>query len=202
MEETKEQMPTSSEREWSKGLANEVIFLVDNLKSSEKLGIIVDCGAGEGRHSVYASKEGSGKVIAIEKNPEQVAILRRKKEENNLTNLEIIEGDVLEKLAILDNESVDGIIDCGLSHCLTENSQREQFANLVYSKLKRGGLYSITHFSEKEILSQSHYRTDLAGLKELFPEEKWTEVMPWQEASWKRKDGQEHHAYKAVLKRV
>lgn len=201
MEETKEQMP-ASEREWSKGLANEVVFLVDNLKNSGRLGTIVDCGAGEGRHSIYSANEGASKVITIEKDPEQVAILRKRKEENNLSNLEVIEGDILERLAILENESVDGIIDCGLSHCLTEDDQREQFVNLVYSKLKPGGLYSITHFSEKETLSQNYYRTDLAGLKELFPGEKWTEVMPWQEASWKREDSQEHHAYKAVLKRV
>lgn len=189
-------------REWSKGLSNEVVLLVDNLKKVGKLGTIVDCGAGEGRHSVYAAKEGAEKVIAIEKDPEQVFILRKKKEETGFSNLEVIEGDVLEHLTKLEEGSVDGIIDCGLSHCLTEDYQREQFTGLVYSKLKLNGLYSITHFSEKEILSEGHYRTDLERLKKLYPEDEWEEVMPWQEASWKREDGQEHHAYKAVLRKT
>ena len=190
------------EKEWNKGgLSPEAVFLVDSLISQGKLGTIVDCGAGEGRHSLYAASKGAEKVISIEKDSEQASVLKRKKEESGLANLEVIEGDVLDKLTTIGDGLVDGIIDCGMSHCLTEESQREQFVALVRSKLKTGGLYSITHFSEKEILSQDHFKTNLEGLKRLFPGENWEEVMSWQEASWKRADGQEHHAYKAVLRK-
>ena len=189
------------EREWSKGLSNEAVFLVDYLSSQRKLGTIVDCGAGEGRHSFYAAKKGAEKVLAIEKDQKQLPIIKQMVQESGLTNIEVIEGDVLDKLATISDGSVDGIIDCGMSHCLTEEPQRDRFASSVRSKLKPGGLYSITHFSEKEILSQNHYKTNLKGLQGLYPETYWEAVMPWQEASWKRADGKEHHSYKAVLRK-
>ncbi|MCJ7792805.1 MAG: methyltransferase [Candidatus Marinimicrobia bacterium] len=82
-------------REWSEGLSNEAVLLVETLEKSGSLGTVVDCGAGEGRHSVFASRKGAEKVIAIEKDPEQVVVLRGKKKEDGLSNLEVIEEDVL-----------------------------------------------------------------------------------------------------------
>jgi SAM-dependent methyltransferase len=191
-----------SEREWTTGgLSSEAVFLVDALDQENRLGAIVDVGAGEGRHSLYAVGKGAEKVIAIEKDPEQTAIIRNKKEKEGLETLEVIEGDVLEVLANLDNDTVDGLIDCGMSHCLTEPDQRAAFVSLILSKLKPGGLYSITHFSENEVLSTEHFQTDLEGLKNLFSEEDWEMVMPWKEESWQRDDGKKHYAYNAVLRK-
>lgn len=190
-----------SKKEWSGGLSNEAVFLIDTLQRQGKLGVIVDCGAGEGRHSIYAANKGAEKVIAIEKDPQQTSIIKARKEKDNLANLRVIEGDVLKELALFDDGSVDGMIDCGMSHCLKEEDQREKFVTLVQAKLKPGGLYSITHFSENETLSTEHFETDLEGLKNLFPDDNWEEVMPWHEVSWKRKDGQKHFAYKAVLRK-
>ncbi len=191
----------NSKREWSNNLSDEVVFLIDVLERQGKLGVIVDLGAGEGRHSIYAANKGAEKVIAIEKDPQQTSIIKTRKEKDNLTCLRVIEGDVLKKLATFDDGMVDGMIDCGMSHCLKEEIQRKKLASLIQAKLNPGGLYSITHFSGNETLSTGHFKTNLEGLKKLFPDSDWEAVMPWQERSWEREDGQKHFAYKAVLKK-
>ena len=199
-----EQSQKPEKREWSQGLSDEVISLVDFLKSSDNLGLIVDCGAGEGRHSIYICEKGAKQVIAIEKDPEQITILKNKKEAANLSNLEIIEGDVLKQLEQFEDNSIDAFIDSGMSHFLIDEEQRQKFAGLIYSKLKPGGLYSITHFSEKEYYATDCYKANLDELKSLFPDSKWKQLKPWYRSSWcnKEKGGHEHHAYKAVLQKT
>lgn len=188
-------------REWSKGLASEVVYLVETLKQEGKLRIIVDCGAGEGRHSVYTAKQGAKKVFAVEIDFEQIEIIKRKKKLFNLNNIVVVNKNVLEHLKSFLDSSVDGIIDSGMSHCLTRETDRQKFVELTYLKLQNGGLYSISHFSENEKLSQEHYKTDLKGLKALFPEKRWEEEIPWHEDTWQRKDKKRHYAYKAVLRK-
>ncbi|MDD3647517.1 MAG: class I SAM-dependent methyltransferase [Candidatus Dojkabacteria bacterium] len=191
-----------SKREWSEGLGSEVVYLVKILKEENKLGTVLDCGAGEGRHSIYLAKEGAQRVVAVESDSEQVDTIKQKKEKFGLGTLELVEVDVVEYLEALEDSPFDAMIDSGLSHCLVDQVQRKRYFELIRGKLKKGGLYSITHFSENEVLSQTHFKTDLPGLKKLFSSQYWRPELDWQEENWARKDGKKHFAYKAVLRRI
>lgn len=186
-------------REWSVKLSNEAVALIKNLENKDQA-VIVDCGAGEGRHSAYALEQGIGKVIAIERDSAQNKILKAKKEQN--INLELRSGNTLDELKTLDDESIDGIIDCGMSHYFQTEEDRARFAELVKQKLKKEGLYSITHFSEHETAANDKlHKATLDELKSLFPSVDWDDsVMPWREESWES-GGNKHFAYKAVLKK-
>ncbi len=188
----------NKEREWSIKLSSEVVKLVENLEN-KKDAIVVDCGAGEGRHSLYALEQGVGKVISIEKDAIQGEILKSKIGENK--NSEIKIGDILTELEKISNDTVNGIIDCGMSHYFKTEEERIKFSELVKEKLEKGGLYSITHFSEKETAAKDLTHANLEDLKKLFPEAVWDDgVMPWQEESWES-GGNKHFAYKAVLRK-
>lgn len=185
-------------REWSSGLSSEVVVLIKNLRNKEQA-VVVDCGAGEGRHSLYALQQGIGKVIAIEKDPAQINILMSQKEENN--NLEIIKGDALEELGNFNDNSINGIIDSGMSHYFKSQEQRIQFAELVRQKLVKGGLYSVTHFSKNEVAAKNLKHSTLEELKILFPDVVWDDsIMSWREETWES-EGNKHFAYKAVLRK-
>jgi cyclopropane fatty-acyl-phospholipid synthase-like methyltransferase len=187
-------------REWSRGFSSEAVRLIDHLKEQPNA-LLVDVGAGEGRHSLYAAKSGIGKIIAIEQDPEQVALLEQRRMQENATQLEIRLGDAINELERLDNGSVNGIIDCGMSHYLNNLEKRNKFAQLVHEKLKPSGLYSITHFSEHEAAAQGHLCAPLAELQNLFPESTWDQtLLPWHEETWDS-GGSRHFAYKAVLRK-
>ncbi len=191
------QNPTK-EREWSVKLSSEVVKLIKDLADKEHA-IVVDCGAGEGRHSVYALEQGVGKVISIERDAIQNEILKLKSEQNN--NLEVRGGDTFSELEKFDNDSINCIIDCGMSHYFKTQEDRVKFAELVKEKLKKGGLYSITHFSENEIAAKNLTHANLEDLKSLFPDTVWDDSsMPWKEESWES-GGNKHFAYKAVLRK-
>ena len=188
----------SKKREWSKGLSNEVVELIKNLNNKGEA-VVVDCGAGEGRHSIFALEQGVGKVVSIEKDNTQGEILKSKL--GQYKNSEIKTGDVIEKLAEIEDGSVDGIIDCGMSHYFKTEEERIEFAELVKNKLKKGGLYSITHFSENEIAAKGLNHAKKEEVKALFPDILWDEsIMPLHETSWES-GGNKHFAYKAVLKK-
>lgn len=187
------------EREWAAKLSGEVVKLLENLQNKEQA-TVVDCGAGEGRHSIEALKQGVGKVISIERDEAQSVLLKLKLGENKKS--EIINGNTIEELEKLNNDSIDGIIDCGMSHYFQTEEQRAKFAELVKEKLKRGGLYSITHFSENEkSANKTLHKATLKELKSLFPEDSWDDnIMSWREESWES-GGNKHFAYKSVLKK-
>jgi len=45
-----------SMREWSKGLPHEINKIIETMRLNQSLDTIVDCGAGEGRNSIFAIK--------------------------------------------------------------------------------------------------------------------------------------------------
>ncbi|QNM05656.1 precorrin-6A reductase [Qiania dongpingensis] len=64
--------------------------------------VIYDIGAGTGSVSVEAALQAAdGRVYAVEKNPEAVALLRENKQKFGVPNLEIIEGEAPEALEAL-----------------------------------------------------------------------------------------------------
>lgn len=199
-EETSGKKPNS--REWAQGLSADAKLLVDTLKENGQLGTIIDCGAGEGRHSVYACRQGAQTVIAIEQDPAQIEILGAKKAKEQLVALVIRKGDALRCLGELPDHIADGIIDAGMSHYLIDTNSRQTFAGLVATRVKPGGLYSLTHFSEHEKLARGVYLATEEELRSLFPNNTWTEVLPLHEESWKRPDGKQHFAYKVVFRRI
>lgn len=127
-------------------------------------------------------------------------VLKSQKKEGN-NNLEIIKGDALEELGNFNNNSINGIIDSGMSHYFKSQEQLIQFAELVRQKLVEGGLYSVTHFSENEVAAKNLEHSTLDELKVLFPDLVWDDsIMPWREETWES-GSNKHFAYKAVLRK-
>ena len=123
---------------WSTGLGVEVEKLVKILKNENQLGTIIDCGAGQGRHTIYTAEEGAEEVVAVEKDAKQTPVIQQAVKTNGLDNVKVIEGDTVEALENFPDDSVDGIIDCGTSHCMTAD-QKAKFFELVHSKIRTGG---------------------------------------------------------------
>ena len=61
-------------RPWATGFVEEVRETLDLMAGEGS--VLVDCGAGEGRHSIMAARSGIGRVIAVERDPAQTRIIR------------------------------------------------------------------------------------------------------------------------------
>jgi cyclopropane fatty-acyl-phospholipid synthase-like methyltransferase len=185
-------------RPWSSGFVEEAGDAVDLTAGGDS--VLIDCGAGEGRHSVFAARSGIGRVVAVEKDRAQVRIIRRKKKKLSLDNLEVIKSDALIYLEGVADDSTDTILDIGMSHFL-KNEDKERFIGLVHRKLKSEGILVVAHFSENDKNAREEYPATLDQLKGWLPQDKWREVKPWYEDSWDRGYG-EHFAWKAVLRKL
>ena len=116
-----------------------------------------------------------------------------------MDNVTVIEGDTVAALEDHPDDSVDGIIDIGTSHCMTAD-HKVRFFELVRSKLKTGGLYSILHWSEREELGiendgDAEGGVTLEELKSRFPSDKWDSVMNWEDSIWDAEKGKEGKHY-------
>jgi hypothetical protein len=191
---------------WSTGLGEEVEKLVNTLKDEGRLGTIIDCGAGQGRHTIYAAEQGAKEVLAVEKDPKQTPVIRQAVKTKGFDNVKVIEGDTVAALEDYPDNSVDGIIDIGTSHSMTAD-HKARFFELVHSKLRTGGLYSILHWSDREELGVEDDDAEggltLDELKSRFPSDKWDSVMKWQDSIWDAEEGKQgkHYAYHAVLRK-
>jgi cyclopropane fatty-acyl-phospholipid synthase-like methyltransferase len=186
-------------------LLNELRGRVAKLKEQGVSKIIfIDCGAGVGRHSIIIAKQAYiDLVIAVEKDPEQISIMKDEIKSAKLGNkIRVEHKDVLDYLRNIPTGYVSAVVDAGMSHYLSD-SQRKEFANLVYTVLIPSSLYSCTIFSirEKSAPRELH-RATIEEQKIIFPENKWDPVMEWGEKEWGgREKGQNHYALEAVLKK-
>lgn len=155
--------------------------LVDSLKFSSKE-VVVDLGAGSGYYSFLIAPKVS-KVIAVDIQPEMLAIIERKMKSNGIKNVELLLGK--EQDPGLKPSSVDSIIMVDVYHELA--FPREMTRKLVEA-LKPGGRIIFVEFrlEDPEVpIKLVHKMSEKQVLREMkeFPElspEPTLSVLPWQ----------------------
>lgn len=110
---------------------------------NNKIKDIVDFGCGYGTFTIPTARMVSGKVYAIDIEPEMVKETERKVRENKLGNIEIILRDFLSNGSGLKDESVDYVMLFNILH--TDNP--EKLLREAYRILIKGGKVGIIHWN-------------------------------------------------------
>ena len=144
-------------------------LLIKEKINSNKL-TIIDAGAGLGRNSIYLAKNGF-KVVAVEYDEGAINPLKNNIRNNNQSdNIQVVNSNILDFLRQQKNNSIDALLDSGMSHYLTIHEKQEYFS-LLRQKMTKDGLFSITHFSKEDEsaigLSESELRALLGKMLEL-----------------------------------
>ncbi len=125
----------------------EGFFNVKNIL--KKMGItkgvkdIVDFGCGYGTFTIPVAKAISGRVYAVDIEPEMVKETERKARKNKLGNVETILQDFVSGGSGLKNESVDYVMLFNILH--TDNP--EKLLREAYRILRKGGKVGIVHWN-------------------------------------------------------
>ena len=110
---------------------------------SDEVKNIVDFGCGYGTFSIPVAKLASGKVYAIDIEPEMIEITKRKAEENRLDNVEAILRDFISNGSGLNDESVDYAMLFNILHA----EEPEKLLREAYRVLRKGGKLGIIHWN-------------------------------------------------------
>ncbi len=124
-------------------LKNEVKKLVSLLEVKEGM-VVGDIGAGKGDFSVAFSKlvGNSGKVYAVEYDPERLKIIKSKIAKNNLVNVEVLQSTETE--TNIPQLSLDrGVIRLVYHHF----SKPQEIILSIFSALKPGGKLAVIDFA-------------------------------------------------------
>jgi len=110
---------------------------------SKEVKNVVDFGCGYGTFAIPAARMVSGKVYAIDIEPEMIKITKEKTEKNNLKNIETILRDFISNGSGLKDGSVDYVMLFNILHVdKPENLLRE-----AYRILRDGGKLGIIHWN-------------------------------------------------------
>ncbi|MDO8647198.1 MAG: class I SAM-dependent methyltransferase [Candidatus Diapherotrites archaeon] len=104
---------------------------------------VVDFGCGYGTFAIPAAKLVSGKVYAIDIEPEMTEITKRKAKENGLNNVETMLRDFMSNGSGLDDESVDYAMLFNILHV----KEPKKLIREAYRILKNNGKLGIIHWN-------------------------------------------------------
>ncbi len=111
---------------------------------SKRVGDVVDFGCGYGTFTIPVAKIVSGKVYAIDIEPEMVKEIQRKSRVDGLNNVEAILRDFMAEGSGLEDESVDYIF---LFNILYTTEDPEKLIRESYRILKPEGKLGIIHWN-------------------------------------------------------
>jgi protein-L-isoaspartate O-methyltransferase len=157
--------------------------LVDALKLKEGM-VVADVGAGSGYYTFRMSPKvgATGKVLAVDIQPEMLDIIRKRARETKVTNVEVIRGE--ENDPKLPAGTVDLILLVDVYH---EFAQPYEMTGAMVKALKPGGRLVFVEFrleDPKVPIKLVHKMTEKQVIKEMAPHPlKWvgtSEVLPWQ----------------------
>lgn len=195
-------MKSYNPAKWSDIKPSEEVIKLNNIfevlkEYGEKPKKIVDAGAGSGRNAIYFAQKGY-EVTAIDNDIESINDIKRKSIDYHVPNLEAFNINIIDYLKTQPDESIDAIIDSGMSHYFNDETKYIYY-QLARQKLKPGGFYSLLHYSEFE--GDKNIGRSLTDLKKLTL---GTEVIiPWDEVSWLSDDRNvEIKAYTCVLRKI
>lgn len=123
------------------------LHIRQSAKSTNQKAVIIDAGAGLGRNSIFLAKNGFN-IQAVEYDSEAIPSLTENVNKNHFQEkINIIHSSILDFLSNCPDNSVDGLLDSGMSHYLSYDEKQKYF-DLLRQKLKSDAIFCITHFSE------------------------------------------------------
>jgi ubiquinone/menaquinone biosynthesis C-methylase UbiE len=146
--------------------------------------VIADIGAGSGYYSFRLSKLAGpkGKILAVDIQPEMLAIIRKRMKEQNVTNIEPIQGTTSDPK--LPANAVDTILMVDVYH---EFDQPFEMTVAMVKALKPGGRMVFVEFRMEDDnvpIKLVHKMTQKQVIKEMEPHPlRWAktlDVLPWQ----------------------
>ncbi len=146
--------------------------------------VIADIGAGSGYYAFRLSKlvGAKGKILAVDIQPEMLAIIRKKMKEQNVTNIEPIQGTITDPK--LPANAVDTILMVDVYH---EFDHPFEMTQAMVQALKPGGRMIFVEFRMEDPdvpIKLVHKMTQKQVIKEMEPHPlRWVktlDVLPWQ----------------------
>ncbi|MDP2749553.1 MAG: class I SAM-dependent methyltransferase [Nanoarchaeota archaeon] len=110
---------------------------------SSKINDVVEFGCGYGTFTIPAAKMISGKVYAMDIEPEMIEITKRKAKENKLSNVETMLRDFVANGSGLGDTSVDYVMLFNILHA----EEPTKLINEAYRILKPNGKLGIIHWN-------------------------------------------------------
>ena len=162
------------------------------VKSGE---VIADIGAGSGYYAFRFSKlvGEKGKILAVDIQPEMLTIIRKKMKDQNVTNVEPIQGTITDPK--LPANAVDTILMVDVYH---EFDHPFEMTLAMVKALKPGGRMIFVEFrmeDPKVPIKLVHKMTQKQVIKEMEPHPlRWVktlDVLPWQHIIIFEKKGEE-----------
>lgn len=101
--------------------------------------VVADLGAGTGHHSIEAAKQvgSSGRVYAVEIQKDKLDLISRNAQEQNVSNVKVIWGDIDEPMGVkLDDGLCDAII---LANVFFQIEKKNDCVREAFRILKPGG---------------------------------------------------------------
>ncbi|MFW9770401.1 MAG: class I SAM-dependent methyltransferase [Candidatus Thorarchaeota archaeon] len=108
---------------------------------------ILDIGSGPGENTIFLAKHGFS-AVGIDFTPEAVEIAQNRAEQHGV-DVEFLLGNVLYLEQFFEANSFDHVIDSGLFHSI-HSEDLPQFVQQIRRVLRRGGIYYMLCFSDKE----------------------------------------------------
>lgn len=146
--------------------------------------VIADIGAGTGYHTFrMAGKVGEkGKILAVDIQPEMLAMMRKKMKEKKIENVELVQGEEADPK--LPAGTVDMILMVDVYH---EFAQPFEMTEAMVKALKPGGRLVFVEFRLEDPrvpIKLVHKMTEKQVIKEMEPHPlKWVKtnnILPWQ----------------------
>ena len=165
--------------------------MLEQLKLKDGM-VVCDLGAGDGYHTLQiAPRVGpSGKVIAVDIQPEMLQALSRRLAERRMENVETILGELWDPK--LPEKSVDLVLMVDVYH---EFSHPVQMLAALRKSLKQDGLIALVEFRAEDptvLIKPEHKMTKVQILKEYkangFKLAKEYDRLPWQHLMFMQRD--------------
>ncbi|MEK6873952.1 MAG: methyltransferase domain-containing protein [Nanoarchaeota archaeon] len=117
--------------------------ILKKMRINNKIKDIVDFGCGYGTFTIPTARMVSGKVYAIDIEPEMVKKTKRKVRKNRLSNVETILHDFVSNGSGLKDKSVDYVMLFNILH----TDKPERLLREAYRILRNGGKLGIIHWN-------------------------------------------------------
>ena len=129
------------ERCWEEFFSPEEALKIMNINSRIK--DVADFGCGYGTFTIPSAKIVSGKVYAIDIEPEMVGAIKRKTKEKRLNNVKTILRDFISDGSGLNDESVNYVMLFNILHA----EEPEKLLREAYRILRKGGKLGVIHWN-------------------------------------------------------
>lgn len=128
------------EKMWNAFFNIDLIF--SELELYSQLDSIVEIGCGYGTFTIPLAKITTATILAFDIEAEMIKTVNKKAKESNLTNIQVICKDILQKTTGIPDNTVDYVMLFNILH----HDKPKDFLNEAYRILKQNGKVGIVHW--------------------------------------------------------